>query len=185
MITPVLELIRSELEAFFTPQFTDEAPEIVLDKLMTRSGKSTIPEDEDRVVITLLNLEEERNTNPGRTSDPGNAYCFNLCLLFSVYEREKERDKNDYIKCIKYLDLVLRYFQQNTVMTPQSQPQLPEGVQHLQFNLMNESLRETSYIWTMTGAKHAPSVMYQVRSVAVGDRLKNRISGVMGGVSIL
>lgn len=185
MIAPVLHLIQQEVEEFFNARFSSDAPEVVLDKLVTRDGKSTVPEEENRVVITLLSTQEERNVQRSRTSDFTNPYYFNLTLMFSIHEKEKDRDKGDYLRGLEYLDTVLRFFQQNPVITPQSNQNLPSEIQHLQFEMMNETLKETSYVWTMTGAKHAPFVIYMVRSLTIGDRLANRVSGLMGGVSVL
>lgn len=185
MIAPVLNLVQQEMEEFFHRQLTDNVPEVVLDKLVTRDGKSTVPEEENRVVITLLNAQEERNMQRSRTSELHQPYYLNLWLMFSIHEKEKDRDQGDYLRGLEYLDTVLRFFQQNPVFTPQNSQRLPEGIQHLQFELMNESLKDTSYVWTMTGAKHAPFVLYMVRSLTVGDRLANRVSGVLGGVSVL
>ena len=185
MIAPVLRIVQQELEEFFNAQYPNNAPEVMVDKLVTRDGKSTIPEEEDRVVITLLNAQEERNMQRSRTSDISTPYYFNLSLLFSIHEKEKDRDKGDYLQGLEYLDSILRYFQQTPVITPQNNQSLPNDIQYLQFEIMNESFRDSSYIWTMTGAKHAPCVMYMVRSLTVGNRLANRVSGLVGGVSVL
>ena len=175
MITPVLKLIKEELNAFITPQFPKHTPEVVVGKLTTSDGRSTVPKEVNRVVITLLNIQEERNVHQSRTSNPHGLYHFNLTLLFSTHEREQNQS-GDHLNSLQYLDAVMHFFQQNPVITPQQNPRLPAEVPHLHFHLISEGLRETSYIWTMTGAKHVPSVLFMVRSAVVGNNLVNNVS---------
>ena len=172
MITPILRLLQSSLTEHLANQFAQNSFDsfsVVVDKLVNRDGKSTLDPRLNQVVITLLDIQEERTVQRSRTSQPSAPYHLNLMLLLSVHEREEQRDQQDYLKGMEYLDAVLGFFQQYPTFTPLTHPNLPTSVQYLQFELANENLRENSYIWTMTGAKHAPSVLYKVRSVSLGS----------------
>lgn len=169
MITPILRLLQRSLSEHLTHQFSSDSFTVVVDKLVNSEGKSTLNPACHQVAITLLNIQEERTLQRGRTSNPGAPYHLNLMLLFSVHEKEQQRDQEDYLEAMEYLDSVLQFFQQHSTINAQSHPNLPEGIQYLQFELSSEDLRENSYIWTMTGAKHTPSVVYKVRSVTVGS----------------
>ncbi|EAY29890.1 DUF4255 domain-containing protein [Microscilla marina] len=173
MITPILRLLQSTLTEHLSAQFARnsfDAFNVVVDKLVSRDGKSTLDPALNQVVITLLDIQEERTVQRSRTSHPGAPYHLNLTLLLSVHEKEEQRDQQDYLKGMEYLDAVLGFFQQYPTFTPLTHPNLPGSVEYLQFELANENLRENSYIWTMTGAKHAPSALYKVRSVSVGTK---------------
>lgn len=169
MISSTLRLIKTELNEFLARQFPADAFTVQANKLVTQDGKSALNKDLHQVVITLLNVQEERTMQRSRTSDPQRPYYLNLLLLFSVHPKESETAEEDYLEGLSYLDAVLLFFQQQSVFTPQSHQNLPLGIHHLQFDLASEDLRETSYIWTITGAKYAPSVLYRVRSIGIGQ----------------
>ena len=172
MLTSTLTLLRDELKEFLTPRFSDNSFEVKVRKLVGSDGKVVPNKEQHEVALTLMNIQEERNMHHSRTSDPSQPYCLNLTLLFSIHEREGDAlSEEAHLEAMMLLDGVLQFFQQNSYFTAHSHPNLPEGIQHLQFMLASEELRESSYIWTMTGAKHAPSVLYRVRSVMVGNAL--------------
>ncbi len=170
MITTVLELIRDELKAFVVPQFPKDTPQVMLGRLPHQTDASATPQEINRVLISLIHIQEERNLSQSRTSNFNGPYHFNLTLLFSMHENEKNASKG-HLRSLQYLDAVLAFFQQNSTLTPQQNGGLPAEIPHLQFSLMNETLRDASYIWTMTGAKYVPSVLYMVRSAVVGNSL--------------
>ena len=170
MIYSILQLIQESLQDFLELQFPQKSYVVAVDKLVTREGKSTTNAQSGRIVITLLHAQEERTVQRSRTSDLTQPYHLNLLLLFSIHEKEQNASGNAYLEAMKYLDMVLGYFQQTPVFSNQTHA-LPPNIQHLHFELFNEDLRENSYIWTMTGAKHTTSVLYQVRSVTVGQTL--------------
>jgi len=178
MISATLQLVKRELQEFFQSQFPSEAFAVLAGKLVNREGKSMHQKNIHQVVITLLNVQEERTMQQSRTSDQNQPYYLNLLLLFSVQVKESDTTEQDYLEGLAYLDAILKYFQQYPTFTAQSHPGLPNGIQHLQFNLSSEDLRENSYIWTMTGAKHVPSVLYQVRSVMVGQNYPGLLTRV-------
>lgn len=180
MIYSILQLIQESLQGFLELQFPQKTYVVAVDKLVTREGKSTTDAQSGRVVITLLHTQEERTMQRSRTSDLTQPYHFNLLLLFSVHEKEQSASDSAYLEAMKYLDMVLGYFQQTPVFSPQTHA-LPPNIRHLHFELFNEDLRENSYIWTMTGAKHTPSVLYQVRSVRVGEALAHGFQSAVNG----
>lgn len=182
MVTPTLTLLRDELQEFLRPQIASNSCEVKVCKLVSRDGKVSLSKDKHQVIITLMNIQEERNMHQSRTSNPGHPYCFNLTLLFSIYEKEEEvLSEEAYLEAMMLLDGVLQFFQQNSNFTTHSHPHLPDGIQHLQFELASEDLRENSYLWTMTGAKHTPSVLYKVRSVTVGHQIPQLTSTTLAG----
>ena len=171
MLTSTLTLLRDEIKEFLTPIFTKSSFEVKVRKLVGSDGKTAPNKEQHEVALTLMNIQEERNMHRSRTSDPGQPYCLNLMLLFSIHERAGDTlSEEAHLEAMMLLDGVLQFFQQNSHFTTHSHPNLPEGIQHLQFMLASEDLRENSYIWTMTGAKHTPSVLYRVRSVMVGQQ---------------
>jgi len=172
MLTSTLTLLRDELKEFLTPIFTKSSFGVKVCKLVDAHGKTVLNKDQPEVVITLMNIQEERNMHQSRTSNPGQPYCLNLMLLFSVHERADESVTSEeaHLETMMLLDGVLEFFQRHSTFNTQSHPHLPEGIQYLQFMLASEDLRENSYIWTMTGAKYVPSVLYRVRSVMVGQK---------------
>jgi len=179
MITSVLDIIRASLEESLKPRFPDIA--IQINKLVGLDGNPTVSSESNAVVMTLVHVKEEHVMRNGRTSDLNQPYYLSLFLLFSTYANEQNSRYDPYLKSLEYLDGVLNFFQQNTTFTSHTHSNLPHGVHHLEFRLANEELREMSYVWTMTGAKQAPSVLYMVRNAVVGQALPGSLSPTMGG----
>jgi hypothetical protein len=136
---------------------------------------------DNRVVITLINIEEDRITksqqNYYRENDkviyknpkvPLNLYC-----LFSV--------NHDYVTSLRWLTHVIRFFQYRNVFTPQTSPALNAGVEKLIFDLYNMNFEQVNHLWGTLGGKYLPSVMYKMRLVMVEeDSINNQASPISG-----
>lgn len=121
---------------------------------------------ENRIVLTLVNLEEEKTLKNGKNiAEIGNIKIahqppvhLNLYLLFSMRF-------TDYDNAIKNLSSVLLVFQQQPVLTPATTPALPAGLEKLLFELVTLSFEQQNHLWGVLGGKHYPSALYKVRMV--------------------
>lgn len=123
---------------------------------------------EDRIVLTLVNLEEEKTLRNGQsttTTSQGKIVHLppihlNLYLLFSMRF-------SSYDAALKNLSNVLLFFQQRPVFDVANTPGMPPGVEKLVFDLVTMSFEQQNQLWVILGSKHYPSALYKMRLVQV------------------
>lgn len=123
---------------------------------------------ENRIVLTLANLEEEKTLKNGKNiTELGNIKIahpspihLNLYLLFSMRF-------TDYDSAIKHLSSVLHFFQQRPVFTRNNTPTLPVGLDKLAFDLVTMGFEQQNHLWAVFGGKHYPSVLYRAKMIQV------------------
>lgn len=124
---------------------------------------------EDNLVLSLINVEEEKTLKNepnlkrlGSEVTTQNPPLFlNLYLLFSA-------NINDYEEALKFLSLVLQFFQQQKVFTSNDSPGLAQaGIQKMTFEIFDLSFEQTNNLWGVLGSKLIPSILYKVRMITV------------------
>jgi hypothetical protein len=132
---------------------------------------------ENHVVLSLVNLEEERALKNGRTISPTSTTEFvqqnrpihlNLFLLFTSNYR-------NYGTGLRRLAQVLTFFQGKQKFTfansPGARP-TPSPISELSLtlDLLSLTLEEANHLWGFLGAKQMPFAMYRGRLVTISDR---------------
>lgn len=132
---------------------------------------------DNHVVLTLVNLEEERALKNGRVtstlSDGGVGYMnrpfhLNLFLLFTANYR-------NYGTALRRLAQVLMFFQGKQQFTfansPGSNPPQNGIVDFsVTMDLLSLSFEEVNHLWGFLGAKQGPSAIFRGRLVVVSDQ---------------
>lgn len=68
---------------------------------------------------------------------------------------------------LKLLSSAMRYFQGHPLMTPQTHPEMPEGLAQLTLEISNLSNDALGQLWGNLGGRYVPSVQYKLRSVLI------------------
>ena len=165
MILSTLDAIAQEMSEYFRSSYSDKAPEVTISNLVNSEGKSAIDENTDQIVITLINIQEERNVSNGRTSNLSAPYYTNLYLLFSSFAGKESK----YTDSLRYISSVLSFFQHNHVLTHQNS-KLPSEISQLVFDFINHETQQVQCIWSMLGAKYSPSVIFRARLVPIQEQ---------------
>lgn len=132
---------------------------------------------ENRLVVTLVNLQEEAslkngktftNTPDGRINYVNVPVHMNLFILFSANYR-------NYETALRRLSHVITFFQGKHEFTPQNSPQPARGngaVEDfkLTLDLISLSLEEVNHLWGSLGGKQLPFVVYRGRLAALMDQ---------------
>lgn len=132
---------------------------------------------ENHLVLSLVNLEEERALKNGRTAttlgsgDVGymnRPYHLNLFLLFTANYR-------DYGTALRRLTQVLTFFQgkQKFTLANSPGPNLPQGGIvdfSLAMDLLSLSFEEVNHLWGFLGTRQSPSAIFRGRLVVVSDQ---------------
>lgn len=157
MISSVIETITDRLEMYFDSTYGGSAPKVVAASLMNQNNEFTLETIEKQVIVTLINLQEETF---GSGFDYSNKPVhIKLTVLISVL------CEDDYLEALGFLSSVIQFFQSNGTFTSDNTPQLHDDIDKIDFNILNNDLRDVSSIWNGIGAKYLPSVIYTARAI--------------------
>jgi len=186
MLRTALEFLTEELNLYMKvkdPINFGNVDCVILSGLMNPDGTFAIPMDQGndsfKVILTLINLEEDRiaesqlsyqkkNDNFQVINPPVN---INALILFSVYA-------TSYPTALRLLSNVISFFQSNTVFTPEKYPHLNakveedkpwEKLEKLLVNLYGTTLEQQNNLWSALGAKYMPNVIYKIRTMSFID----------------
>lgn len=167
MIDVSLAFIAQILDRYLRLQLGLDHTLVVLNSLVNADG-STPEKNQNKVVITLINLEYESNRQfyganlafaqqQVRVNPP---VVFNLDLIISA-------QFDDYAESLKLLSLIAGFFQENPGLSRNSFPTMPASLPNLSVEIESSNSNKTHNLWTALGAKYLPSIMYKVRQVPI------------------
>lgn len=141
------------------------------------SGEGSETEDASGVIITLVNIEEDRiSKNPDgvyRNVDQvvktNPKILVNLYVLFSV-------NLNTYTTALSRISNVIQCFQSTNYFTQASFPSLDPGIEKLHLELYTMNFEQVNHLWSTLGGKYLPSVLYKMRMVVIADEA-NQVGG--------
>jgi hypothetical protein len=141
-----------------------------LTRIVDEAGKYAFPED--ALGVTLIDIDEERTFKaqlPSHTYVDGQHVVqqpelkLNLHVMFAAHFRQ-------YDEALKYLTMVLTYFQAHAVFTPTTHPGLDARIEKVTVELESLSYEQLNQIWAFIGGRQLPSAVYRVRMVVLQDR---------------
>ncbi|MFK7786664.1 MAG: DUF4255 domain-containing protein [Crocinitomicaceae bacterium] len=131
-------------------------------------------EVEGDVILTLLNIEEEKtlknfpNTSVknGRVQYKNPIVNLNLYLLFSGNNSSYTQSLRDISKIIEFFQ-GKRVFDQSNTNFSRTGPMLSVGNFHFTAELYTPSFEELNFIWGTLGGRQLPSVLYKVSIIEI------------------
>lgn len=167
MIDVSLRFVRQVLDQYLVNSLEQAPGTVVLNSIVDASG-ATPAANQNKMVITLVNLEYETNKQyyGGQRPDAGQFSRLNPSVLFNI-DILLSASFDSYTEALKLLTASIGFFQENYNFTRDNSPTLPAGVQALKFEIENSPSLKTHNLWTAMGAKYLPSIIYKIRHVAV------------------
>ena len=169
MVLSALSFLTTELNEYLTTALQLLEPKALLLAPVNLDG-SPATDLLDKVIVTLLNLEPEvtvRNLTPGQAHmgelRPNSALKLNLRVLFAAHF-------SDYAESLKFLELILAFFQEHNLFTSHSAPQLAKGID-LVVELESTTYQEWGFLWGMMGTKAMPGAIYKVRMMTTQNNV--------------
>ena len=172
MINEIFDTIQKVLNAHIQNQFTLSEDIVVVNSLNDQNG-SPMASNENKVVITLVNIHEESNhryygENPKGGTQIGSPMHLNLYILCTV-------NFNDYNESLKLLSAVIEYFSAHPMLNHQNCSNLPNAIERISFEMESLNREEVSQLYAVLGANYRPSVSYKIRSVSIGKKELNQL----------
>ncbi len=164
MLDVVFEFLRAEVDAYSVARLSTTRDENVeLTAIADGQGKYAL--GEERVGLTLINIEEEKLATQTRPVIPVgsdrsvvqapelaiNAFAL-FCARFGSYS-----------EALKRLALVMTFFQSRNRFDSQNSPGLDPRIGSFIVDLYTLSFEQQNYIWGTLGCGYLPSVAYRIR----------------------
>jgi hypothetical protein len=170
MLDVALKFVADELNAFLAVRTGTDTVQVKLTRFPSDTGNK-YAFDEGSLGLTVINLEEERTV---RSQLPTQSYVngqnvvrepdikINLHTLIGANFKQ-------YDEALRYLSLVMVFFQSHPVFTSDQYPALDPAIERLAVDLQSPTYEQLNQIWGFVGAKQLPSAIYRMRLVALQD----------------
>lgn len=169
MIDVALKFLTEELNAYLLARTALSFGKASLSPVVDEAGKWKATTDS--LGCFLLGLEEERHTKehlPSYTYRAGQKVQLqpplklNLNVMFFAHFQ-------NYEQALKYLSLLLTFFQRYGAFNPAQYPGMPSGLDKLIVELQSPSYEQLNQIWAFIGGKYLPSALYKIRMTVLQD----------------
>lgn len=187
MITEAVVFIRDEVRNYLRQvKAALSMQDVLLGNIASLENQTNLT---DKVIITLVNVEEESALKNGKswsqnplTGGIETRYppvYLNLYLLFTATLPESIGESDiHYQRALNRIAAIVELFQSKKVFTLQNSPAFdPEERQELQQRLLNEirlvpelytlTFEQINHLWGSLGGKQSPFVMYKIRMVKI------------------
>ena len=168
MIHVVLSSVVATLNEFIRNELNLQEDVVILTNAVDLSGNLNSQID-NKLCVFLQNLDEERVIrNGGYQSYAGSnpPKHFNLHVMFVA----NFPDPN-YLEALRYISLVLEFFQGTQVFDKFNLPTLSTNVEKLSFEFVNFTFDELNSVWSILGLKYMPSASYKIKLLSFTNNL--------------
>jgi hypothetical protein len=184
MLDIALEFVTDELNAFIAARTGSDTVQAKLTRFPTELANK-YAFDEGTLGITVINLEEERTM---KSQLPTHAFVNGQHVV-----REPELKINLhtliganfklYDEALKYISMVLVFFQSHPVFTPGEYPGLDPAIERLAVELLSPTYEQLNQIWGFVGTKQLPSALYRIRLVVLQDTAPAAVRPPVTGIT--
>lgn len=185
MLRTAMEFLSGELKAYIArkdPAMFQNEIAVLVSSLMKTDGTFAIGASQGetfRVVMTLVNLEEDRIAESqqyyGRVNDK--IQYFNPPINLNAYVLMSAMADN-YLSELRLLSYIVSFFQVNAVFDEERFPHINSKVEPEQpwqrigkliATLHPMTFEQQNNLWAAIGAKYMPSVLYKLRTITFID----------------
>ena len=178
MIAEALNVIVELINTYISPSSTDD-PLLLTNISKYNDGNEFSAALNDKLILSIVNIEEDRvakspehyikENSLVRYKNP--AVPINLTVLFAATH-------TNYDQAIMLVERVIRFFQINSVFTPDNTPEIQDAnevndieIEKILFEWMNLNLEQVHQLWTTLGGHYMPSVIYKVRMFMIDEHV--------------
>lgn len=168
MIHVVLSSVVSTLNEFIRNELNLQEDVVILTNAVDLSGNLNSQID-NKLCLFLHNIDEERVIRNGgyqtfAGTNPPKHYNLHVMFLANF------PDPN-YLEGLRYISLVLEFFQGTQVFNKFNLPTLSTNVDRLSFEFVNFSFDELNSVWSVLGLKYMPSASYKIKLLSFTNNL--------------
>ena len=188
MIREGIQTLKIEIQKYLDIKDTESIREVEvkISNILNQEGKLEFKEQQNdgtshHLVITLVNIEEERNLKPPhRIEEISENYLvkrnpeinINLFVLFTAFSSEYETS-------LGIISDVIGFFQSKPLFNKANTPSIDNNIEKIIADLYTLSFEQQNYLWSLMGAKYMPSVIYKLRMLSIDEQLiKDKVKPV-------
>lgn len=178
MIYEALTCLTNEMNDYLKLKLSATEDKIVLSGLVNPDGSMAV-QGENKVLLTLVNLEKETAVKKPVTVNKAVDININLYVLFSAYF-----GSTNYPEALRFLSFVVGFLQQKNVFTRTNTPRLDKGIYKLVVEMETLTSERLNNLWGTLGAKYIPSVLYKVRMLTYDESVLREFRPEIAGVGV-
>lgn len=182
MIHTVVPSIVASLNEFLRNELNLQEDMVLLTNPVDLKGNVNSQID-NKLCVFLQHLEEERLIKNGSYQTNGGMnppMHFSLYLMFVA----NFPDPN-YLEALRYLSLVLEYFQGMRVFDKSNSPSLSANVDKVSMEYVNLDTQELNNVWSLLGLKYMPSLLYKLKLLSFTNNLiREEVGTIIGNSSL-
>jgi hypothetical protein len=171
MIGASLQYLAMQLNLHLRRTMAVREDLVVVSRILENDGKE-YEGAVNKLNLFLVNLERDsmvqnRVTTPEVHGDravvPPKMVYLNLYFVIAANFKG-----GNYVDSLRYLSKAVAFFQDHTFFERTNWPDMPEGLEKLFIDMECLNMQELNNLWGMVGAKYVPSVVYRMKTVALG-----------------
>ena len=171
MIHQVLPAIVRELTEYLESRFGISDDQVTLGNVVNQDGSLAV--DGNKLVVSLINIA--RDGSKGSMSGLGGNYhppvFVNLYVIFAGVYNQSNISSQDYLESLKMISGVISFFQARCMFDAHTTPDFPADAGRIVCEIENVEFRELVNLWSLSGAKYVPSIIYRFRSLNMEEGL--------------
>ncbi len=171
MIHQVLPAIVRELTEYLEAKFGISDDQVVLGNVVNQDGSLAI--DGNKLVVSLINISRDgslgSSTGFGGNDNP--PVYVNLYVIFAAVYNQSNISSQDYLESLKMISGVISFFQGHNAFDAHNTPDFPADALKVICEIENIEFRELVNLWSVSGAKYVPSIVYRFRSLNMEEGL--------------
>jgi len=178
MIHNIVTAISSRLNAYLQNRLMTHEDVVVVRNLVDLKG-GVSEGIENKIAVFLLSIEEEKTAKTKSATRVVNnpIVILNLNVMFAAYFTN-----SNYVESLRYVALVIEFFQQYPVFTFSDTPGLPiTSNNKIHVEIYNLNMPDTMRLWGAIGTKYIPSCAYKIKQVIFdSSKINVDIPPIMG-----
>jgi hypothetical protein len=170
MINNVVSVIAERVNENLSNRFA--SGNLVLPSSLNNLEDENNTEAQNRLLLTVANIEQERLSQRRASGRPINLYLY---LLLSANFQQ-----SNYEEGLNVLSAAISFFQYTSVFNHHNTPDLHDNIEKLVFEMVNLNVQELSQLWGIQGGKYLPSVLYKTRMVTISEDIVQQSYSIGG-----
>lgn len=171
MIGATLQFLASRLNFYLKMNQPLQDDMVVVSKILENDGKES-DLSVNKLCLFLANIENEVNVQKKskREFDGLREIVHSNQIYLNLYVVLASNFKNvNYAESLKNLSRAVAFLQDHSVFDRTNSPDMPVGIEKLFVNMENLGFQDMNSLWGMIGCKYVPSVLYKIRTIALGS----------------
>ena len=161
MIHNIITAISSKVNQYIKNKLSIDEDVVIVKSLIDIKGNLN-QGIENKISVFLLSIQEEKlaknNSTLRSVSNP--SINININIMFASYFTD-----SNYIESLRYVSLILDFFQRNPIFNHTNTPGLPINVPRLHSEIYNLNMPDTMRLWGAIGTKYVPSCAYRIKQI--------------------